>query len=86
MGYSDGTLYVGSGVLKYYPCGLSSPNVHILKMLLQYFIVISVLSKTWCVDSGGYENLPCVPVITKCTYLIPHLHICYEKINLQSTS
>ena len=29
MGYIDETWYVGSGGHKYYPCGLSSPNVHI---------------------------------------------------------
>ena len=28
-GYSDETWYVGSGWYKYYPHGLSSPNVHI---------------------------------------------------------
>ena len=29
MGYIDETWYVGSDGHKYYPCGLSSPNVHI---------------------------------------------------------
>ena len=38
MGYSDQTWYVGSGGQKYYPQGLSSPNVHI-----QYLICISTL-------------------------------------------
>ena len=28
MGYIDETWYVGSDEHKYYPCGLSSPNVH----------------------------------------------------------
>ena len=32
------TCYVGSGGHKYYPCGLLSPNVHIL-----YLVCISVL-------------------------------------------
>ena len=32
------TWYVGSGGHKYYPCGLSSPNMYI-----QYLISISVL-------------------------------------------
>ena len=38
MGYIDETWYVGSDGHKYYPCGLSSSNVHI-----EYFICISVL-------------------------------------------
>ena len=42
--------------------------------------------ETWYAGSGGYKNNPCVPVITKCAYLITHLHICYKKANLQSTS
>ena len=42
--------------------------------------------QTWYVGSGGYKNNPCVPVITKCEYLITHLHICYKKANLKSTS
>ena len=29
---------------------------------------------------------PCVPVITECAYLIPHVYICYKKANLHSTS
>ena len=29
MGYIDETWYVVSDELKYYPCGLSSPNAHI---------------------------------------------------------
>ena len=44
------------------------------------------IDETWYVGSGGYKNSPWVPVITECTYLIPHLHICYKKANLQSTS
>ena len=42
--------------------------------------------KTRYVGSGGYKNNPCVPVISKWAYLIPHLHFCYKKANLQSTS
>ena len=45
-------------------------------------------NQTWYVGSvgGGYKNNPCVPVITKCKYLITHLHICYKQENLQSIS
>ena len=43
--------------------------------------------KTWYVGSGGYKYNPCVPdIITEYAYLIPHLHICDEKTNVQSTS
>ena len=62
--------------------GRSTTNVvchHKMCIFLKYYFntLLSYLfcPKTWCVDSGGYENLPCVPVITKCTYLIPPLQV-----------
>ena len=43
--------------------------------------------QTWCVDSGGgAQVLPTWSVITKCTYLIPHLHICSDWLITKKSS
>ena len=47
---------------------------------LQWWNVRGIWVVVW------YKNTPCVPVITKCAYLIPHLQICHKKANIQSTS
>ena len=85
MGYIDETWYVGSDGHKYYPCGLSSPNVHIRSDWLittkknQISRVLYGLhwwnDETYYVGSDGHK-LPKWSVVIKCTCLIPYLHIC----------
>ena len=53
-------------------------------------VCMGYVDETWYVDSGGTQVLPMCFVITKCAYLIPHLHICSDwlitkKSNIQSS-
>ena len=90
MGHSDETWYVGCGGHKYYPPGVWSPTSFVYMLWLankkkgnypRESSVWATLTKLGIlvVSGSGGTCITHVSVITECAYLIPHLHICYNK-------
>ena len=82
------TWYVGGRGHKYYPRHCHH-RVHIFNTSFAYLFRLAnnkkvkypkfcmgYIDETWYVGSDGHKYYP--RVFTKCTYLIPHLHICSD--------